>query len=59
MLNFLDSEAQRLTGELNKVYLYWMEPPKKWEGTMIALDSPNPEHCSPRLIRNYQKWSPT
>ena len=22
-------------------------PPKKWEGTVIALDSPNPEHCGP------------
>ena len=24
-----------------------MEAPKEWEGTVIALDSPNPEHCSP------------
>jgi len=22
-------------------------PPKKWDGTVIALDSPNPEHCGP------------
>ena len=22
-------------------------PPEKWEGTVIALDSPNPEHCGP------------
>jgi len=23
------------------------EPPSKWDGTVIALDSPNPEHCGP------------
>ena len=23
------------------------EPPTKWDGTIIALDSPNPEHCGP------------
>jgi len=23
------------------------KPPKKWDGTVIALDSPNPEHCGP------------
>ncbi|MEE3242655.1 MAG: DHH family phosphoesterase [Candidatus Thermoplasmatota archaeon] len=23
------------------------DPPAKWDGTVIALDSPNPEHCSP------------
>ena len=24
-----------------------LESPEEWEGTVIALDSPNPEHCSP------------
>ena len=23
------------------------KPPEKWDGTVIALDSPNPEHCGP------------
>lgn len=23
------------------------KPPAKWDGTVIALDSPNPEHCGP------------
>jgi len=23
------------------------KPPKTWDGTVIALDSPNPEHCGP------------
>ena len=23
------------------------KPPEKWNGTVIALDSPNPEHCGP------------
>lgn len=23
------------------------KPPKKWDGTVVALDSPNPEHCGP------------
>ena len=22
-------------------------PPEKWDGTVVALDSPNPEHCGP------------
>ena len=24
-----------------------LEAPKEWDGTVIALDSPNPEHCGP------------
>lgn len=24
-----------------------MKTPKEWKGTIVALDSPNPEHCSP------------
>ena len=23
------------------------KPPAEWDGTVIALDSPNPEHCGP------------
>ena len=41
----VSSHGQKIA-EFNEIDIL-MESPKKWEGTVIALDSPNPEHCSP------------
>ena len=41
----VSSHGQKIA-EFNEIDIL-MEPPKKWEGTVIVLDSPNPEHCSP------------
>ena len=41
----VSSHGQKIA-EFNEIDIL-MESPKEWEGTVIALDSPNPEHCSP------------
>ena len=41
----VSSHGQKIA-EFNDIEIV-MEAPKEWEGTVIALDSPNPEHCSP------------
>ena len=41
----ISSHGQKIA-EFNEVEII-MESPKYWEGTVIVLDSPNPEHCSP------------
>ena len=33
-------------GEFNKIEII-MKSPEEWSGTVVALDSPNPEHCAP------------
>ena len=41
----VSSHGQKIA-EFNEVEIL-MKSPKKWDGTVIALDSPNPEHCGP------------
>ena len=41
----VSSHGQKIA-EFNDIEIA-MEAPKEWKGTVIALDSPNPEHCSP------------
>ncbi len=43
--NGISSHGQKIA---NTVDVQIMEkPPESWEGTVVALDSPNPEHCGP------------
>ena len=41
----VSSHGQKVA-EANNIEII-LKSPKEWDGTVIALDSPNPEHCSP------------
>ena len=41
----ISSHGQKIVSVSNSKVME--TPPKKWDGTVIALDSPNPEHCGP------------
>ena len=41
----VSSHGQKVA-DVNEIEIL-TESPKEWSGTVIALDSPNPEHCSP------------
>ena len=41
----ISSHGQKIASVANSEIME--TPPEKWEGTVIALDSPNPEHCGP------------
>ena len=41
----VSSHGQKIA-EANEIKII-LESPKEWDGTVIALDSPNPEHCGP------------
>ena len=41
----ISSHGQKIVSVSNSKVMKTL--PKKWDGTVIALDSPNPEHCGP------------
>ena len=41
----ISSHGQKIASTVNAEIME--KPPEFWEGTVVALDSPNPEHCGP------------
>ena len=41
----ISSHGQKIASKVNSKILE--RPPETWDGTVIALDCPNPEHCGP------------
>jgi len=41
----ISSHGQNISKITNQDII--LKPPEKWDGTVIVLDSPNPEHCDP------------